>query len=340
MKLMLLYVMLGSLSLYLINLLFIKLNFLVEDETNNSHRKILAIKNKKVQSGGFFLLITFLLTLSNTNINLILALILIFFLGIFSDVDLIRSPKIRILLQLMIITFLTLYGSVLIEETRIVILDNFIHNKIFSSLFTIFCFLILINGCNFIDGANNLLVGYFLILSLCIFSLTHFTKINFSQNNFEFIILCLLIIFLFNFFSKIIMGDSGAYLIGLFFGFLLINLSNNNESISPIYVLNLLWYPAFENLFSILRKKKKNISVSFADNYHLHHLVFKKLNKKFKNNRFNNSLTGIIINIFNLITISLATIMADHSAKLTMILIFNIIIYLLAYYLLSKKNDI
>tara|TARA_B100000795_G_scaffold263691_1_gene243189 strand:- start:1636 stop:2658 length:1023 start_codon:yes stop_codon:yes gene_type:complete len=338
MKLMLLYVIIGSVSLYLINLLFIKLNFLVEDESSNSHRKILALKNKKVQSGGLFLLTTILFIVFYSDIDLTLVLILIFFLGVLSDMDLIKSPKFRILLQLTIIIFLTYNTSILIEETRIVILDKFIQNKILSFLFTVFCFLILVNGCNFIDGANNLLIGYFLIVSVCIFSITHFTKINFSQNNFEYIILCLLILFVFNFFSKIIMGDSGAYLIGLFFGFLLINFSNNNENISPIYILNLLWYPAFENLFSILRKKKQSISISFADNYHLHHLIFKKLNKKFKNNKFNNSLTGMIINTFNLATISLATLISDHSVNLTIILIFNITAYLSVYYSLSRKT--
>ena len=52
------------------------------------------------------------------------------------------------------------------------------------------------------------------------------------------------------------MGDSGAYILGLFFGFTLIHFSNDNIDISPIYILVLLWYPAFENLFSILRKLK------------------------------------------------------------------------------------
>ena len=149
MKLMLLYVIIGSVSLYLINLLFIKLNFLVEDESSNSHRKILALKNKKVQSGGLFLLTTILFIVFYSDIDLTLVLILIFFLGVLSDMDLIKSPKFRILLQLTIIIFLTYNTSILIEETRIVILDKFIQNKILSFLFTVFCFLILVNGCNF-----------------------------------------------------------------------------------------------------------------------------------------------------------------------------------------------
>ena len=70
------------------------------------------------------------------------------------------------------------------------------------------------------------------------------------------------------------MGDSGAYLLGFLFGYYAIILANENLNISPFYILNLLWYPAFENLFSILRKIKSKISVSTPDNYHLHHFVF------------------------------------------------------------------
>ena len=134
------------------------------------------------------------------------------------------------------------------------------------------------------------------------------------------------------------MGDSGAYVVGLFFGFLLINLSNENVNISPIYVVNLLWYPAFENLFSILRKIRKNVSISKPDNYHLHHIIYKKIIKKLPHNIFNNSLTGLSINLFNLTTISIATIVASHTLYLTIILFFNIFIYILSYFLLLEKN--
>tara|TARA_B110000008_G_scaffold260175_1_gene280634 strand:- start:1168 stop:1572 length:405 start_codon:yes stop_codon:yes gene_type:complete len=134
------------------------------------------------------------------------------------------------------------------------------------------------------------------------------------------------------------MGDSGAYVLGLFFGFFLIHLSNINLNISPIYIVNLLWYPAFENLFSILRKIKNVKSISEPDNFHLHHLVFKIMNKKLITKKYNNSLTGLLINLFNLITLSIATIVANHTLYLTIILFFNIFIYIFTYILLNKKN--
>ena len=136
------------------------------------------------------------------------------------------------------------------------------------------------------------------------------------------------------------MGDSGAYILGLFFGYILINLSNNNLDISPIYILNLLWYPAFENLFSIIRKLKMRISISQSDNLHLHHLIYKYINYNYKNTQYNNSFTGLVINCFNCITISLATTVANHSFYLSLILIINILTYLLAYFYLLKKINL
>ena len=39
-----------------------------------------------------------------------------------------------------------------------------------------------------------------------------------------------------------------------FIGIELINISNFTERVSPYFVALLLWYPAYENLFSIIRK--------------------------------------------------------------------------------------
>ena len=338
MKIELIYLLVFPILLLTINLFLKKINFLIEGESKSTHRKIFSTNSKKMQSGGLFFTLILLFLLSNQNLYLTTSLILILFLGIFSDIDFITSPKIRFLCQSIIILFLIISTSTFVEYTKIPILDNFIQNYFFSLIFSSFCILILINGCNFIDGANNLLIGYFLIISGCIFFKLNSGEIILNDINLEIIILSLIILLIFNFLSIIIMGDSGAYILGLFFGFLLIHLSNVNLNISPIYIVNLLWYPAFENLFSILRKIKNNISISEPDNYHLHHLVYKMINKKLKSNNYNNSLTGLTINFFNLITLSFATMVANHSFYLTIILFLNIFTYIFTYFLLFKKN--
>jgi UDP-N-acetylmuramyl pentapeptide phosphotransferase/UDP-N-acetylglucosamine-1-phosphate transferase len=338
MKIELIYLLIFPILLFTINLFLKKINFLVEGQSKSTHRKIFSTKSKKIQSGGVFFTVILLFLLSDQNLYLTTSLILILLLGIFSDVDFITSPKIRFVLQLMIISFLIISTSTFIEYTKIVILDTFIQSYFFSLIFSSFCILILINGCNFIDGANNLLIGYFLIISGCILYKFNSGDIIFNKINLEIIILSLIILLIFNFLSIIIMGDSGAYVLGLFFGFFLIHLSNINLNISPIYIVNLLWYPAFENLFSILRKIKNNISISEPDNSHLHHLLYKLINKKLISKKYNNSLTGLAINLFNLITLSIATMVANHSLYLTIIIFFNIFIYVFIYILLIKKN--
>ena len=65
---------------------------------------------------------------------------------------------------------------------------------------------------------------------------------------------------LFNFLEKNFLGDGGVYGLSFFIGFIIIQLSFFDEKISPYFLANLLWYPAFENLFSIIRRsldKKK-----------------------------------------------------------------------------------
>ncbi len=332
------YLLLGIIFLSILNYLLKKFNLLIEDEQKSTHRKIFSTKIRKVQSGGLFLLIIFTLLNFEQNINLTISLILMFVLGMFSDIDFVRSPKFRFFFQIFIIIFLIFFTSTLVEQTKVIFLDYFIQNYIFSFIFTSFCFLILINGCNFVDGANNLLIGYFLVISICLFYISkENTHIIFNITHIKFIILSLIVLLIFNFLSIIILGDSGAYILGLFFGFILIHFSNDNVDISPIYILNLLWYPAFENLFSILRKLKMKISVSQSDNFHLHHLIFKYINNKYKNNLYNNSLTGVIINIFNFLTLSISTTVFNHSFYLSLILIFNILIYLSIYFYLFKR---
>tara|TARA_B100001057_G_C22869059_1_gene957910 strand:+ start:1516 stop:2523 length:1008 start_codon:yes stop_codon:yes gene_type:complete len=334
---MIFYFLTSILLLYFTSKFFLKKGILIEKTQDKLHKKLFYIDKKKTYLGGLFLLITIFFFIFQGNFILIIPFFLIFLIGLLSDLNLINSPKIRLFFQLIVILFLIFLTETLVANTRIDFIDRLLEYDLFKYIFTIFCFLVLINGCNFIDGTNLLLVGYFLIVSICIFSLSQNPLIDFDVNKFSILIVCLLVLFLFNFFSQILMGDSGAYLIGLLFGFFTIMLSNQNLNVSPIYILNLLWYPAFENLFSIIRKISNKTSVSEADNFHLHHFVFKFINKKVKFKKFNNSLSGFVINVFNLIVLALSTIVSYHSGYLALILIFNIIIYLISYNFLKKQ---
>ena len=149
-------------------------------------------------------------------------------------------------------------------------------------------------------------------------------------------------IYFFNFSSKVYLGDSGSFLLSFLIGYYLINFCNDNlnliQFISPIFILLLLWYPAFENLFSIIRKIISKKLPSEPDNLHMHHLLFNFIKKK--NNKtiiYNNTLTGNIINLFNLIGFAVSSKFYYHTEYLAYIIIFNVLFYTVVYFYFYKK---
>ena len=101
-------------------------------------------------------------------------------------------------------------------------------------------------------------------------------------NNSEFFILMLLMAFvlLLNLLNHLFLGDSGAYSLSFILGFILIKIYNSNLEISPYFIILLLWYPCFENLFSILRKSSFKLNPLNPDHNHLHQYLFVYLKKK------------------------------------------------------------
>ena len=94
----------------------------------------------------------------------------------------------------------------------------------------------------------------------------------------------------------------------------------------------LLWYPAFENFFSILRKVKLNKSALNADFNHFHQLLFLFLNLKIKNKRIANNLSGITINVYNLSIFLIAVNYFNQTEIMVLLTLFNISIYLICYF--------
>ena len=95
----------------------------------------------------------------------------------------------------------------------------------------------------------------------------------------NFLIIFIAIFLILNFFGLNFLGDGAAYGIGFLIGYILVKISLIDQSISPYYIANLLWYPAFENLFSILRRTFKSNNNYLPDRC-LHHLIYKFFIKK------------------------------------------------------------
>ncbi len=286
-------------------------------------------------SGGLILIFT-----SYYYLNLMYAtyVFLIFLVGFLSDTKIMNSPKLRFIIQTLVVLGVIYFSSITVPQIKIIFLDQLLTNNIFRIFFTIFCVLIVVNGCNFIDGVNTSLIGYCLIVSSSLYYLD-LNNVEMSKIiDFYNLIPVLLALFILNFFNKLYMGDGGSYFLGLLFSLYLINTYQVNNNISPFFIVCLLWYPAFENLFSILRKKNFSRSPLEPDTKHLHQIVFLYLKKNLNIRSFYlNTVTGTIINFYNFISIVIATQFYNHTKIQISIITFNIIIYLFFYSKLSRK---
>ncbi len=308
------------------------INFFLEINHSEKHKKI-TNEVKVFFIGGLLFLIAILFT--SISLEMKVFCIIMYIIGISSDKKYLSSPNLRLFLQGSVIIASIYVLKIEINETRLSIIDNFLDISFFSIIFTAFCILILINGSNFIDGINCNLILYYLLISLL------FLFIN--DNNFYSLInrkdLIIISIFLsitlfMNFLGRIISGDSGAYLLSYLWGLNLIQISSNNILISPFFVVLLLWYPAFENFFSIIRKLKLNKSALKADFNHFHQLLFLFINLKIKNKRVSSNLSGILINTYNLLIFSYAIKYYNYTDIMIILTLMNIIVYLLSYFFL------
>ena len=126
------------------------------------------------------------------------------------------------------------------------------------------------------------------------------------------------------------LGDAGAYILSFFVVYLIIKCHYLNPYVSPYFFITLIWYPCFENLFSITRKLKSKFSPFTPDNNHLHQLFFQFcFKKKIIKNRLaaNNTISIIFIS-------SLNPYSSIYQIKL---IIFSTSLYLLSF-LFLKKN--
>lgn len=133
------------------------------------------------------------------------------------------------------------------------------------------------------------------------------------------------------------MGDSGIYLLSFITGYIIVTIYSQVSHISPYYIVNLLWYPSFEILFSIIRKFKKKYSPLRPDTHHLHQLLFFLIKNKYNFNKiFINSYTGLIINSYFLFILFFSSTLIKNTLFQICILFFNTLIYSIIYRYLNK----
>ena len=110
------------LTLILINFILRNKKILIDDYKSSTH-KISKKQNVAVSGGIFFAICTSLIILYFDLPNLFFYLLTIFFIGLLSDLEILNSPKFRLIVQFIFIFFFVILFNLNISETRIDIID-------------------------------------------------------------------------------------------------------------------------------------------------------------------------------------------------------------------------
>lgn len=322
----------------LLILFFCKEKKILIDYKLEKHKRY-SSKAKSHFLGGIFLL-SFLIyyhTTTYIDYTFLIFATSIFLIGFLSDLKKLNSVSLRFFIQLILIILSVLFLNLEIQTTKVDFLDLYFENKLINTFFVTFCLMVLINGGNFIDGLNGILLKYY--ISLFIVILLTLNSLNSVDTSLIINLIFLLsILLILNLLGFIYMGDSGAYLISFFTGIYLINLSFNNSSISPYLIIVFLWYPCFELLFSMIRRKIQKIKTYNPDTLHLHQLIHNQVKYKFNSSNYlyTHFITSLIINIYNLTIFIIAIKFVYNSEILIAIILLNILVYIFLYNFLIR----
>jgi UDP-N-acetylmuramyl pentapeptide phosphotransferase/UDP-N-acetylglucosamine-1-phosphate transferase len=321
---------------YVFNQICIKNRIFLSNTNISIHKSFIINKNLIPISGGFFLLFSNIILQKNFFYDFYNYFYLsIFFIGIYADFSKYFKPILRITLQILVVGLLLNVSDILIKDVRISLFNSFLNEENFALVFTVFSIIVFVNGANLIDGVNLSAIGYFLLIFIIIYILSINNNFYLDKEFIKIQIFLLIVILLYNFFNKSYLGDSGIYLLSLITSITIINFINTNSSISPYFAVLLLWYPCFENLFSIIRRLLNKRATAEPDNKHLHHYIYSFLNKKKIN--YSNNLAGLIILSFNTIILYFGYKLYNDTQFLILTIFLSIFLYLLFYFILRKK---
>lgn len=166
-----------------------------------------------------------------------------------------------------------------ITKIDVIGFDSTLQIPAFSILFTCIAITGLANAYNIIDGFNGL------ASMVAIISLLAIAYVGIRVNDQQTALLALVMVgalagfFLWNYPRGLIfLGDGGAYLIGFWIAVLSILLIKRNPQISPWFAVLVNYYPIFETLFSIWRRKiHGGKSPGQADAAHFHSLIYRRV---------------------------------------------------------------
>ncbi len=186
-----------------------------------------------------------------------------------------------------------------ITEANMPGLDWLLDFTMLSVLFTAFAVGGIANAINIVDGFNGLSAGAVLII------LTAFGVMTTSLGDFDLALVCLILagavtgFLLMNWpLGRIFLGDGGAYFVGFAVAWIAVLILQRHPEVSAWSPMLVCGFPVLEVLFSIVRRRRRNLSPGSPDRLHLHSLVKRRLTRRLMprlSNLARNSATGSIM---------------------------------------------
>lgn len=204
-----------------------------------------------------------------------------------------------------------------------------------SVAFTAFAVGGVANAVNIIDGFNGLASGVLIICYGAMGLIAHQAgDVHLTQ-------VCMVLasvtagFFLINFpFGKIFLGDGGAYLMGFLLAWVAVLLLARNPVVSAWAPLLACGYPILEVLFSIWRRRKRNLNPGHPDRLHLHSLVKSRMSRKHLGHWspvLRNASVSPVMWLFALVPASLSVWLADSTGWLIGGFVLSAVLYSIFY---------
>lgn len=209
-----------------------------------------------------------------------------------------------------------------------------------SVLFTAFAVAGIANAINIVDGFNGLAAGTVVII------LTAFGVITTGLEDHDLARVCLILasavigFFLVNWpMGKLFLGDGGAYFIGFSLAWVAVLILQRHPEVSAWAPMLVCGFPILEVLFSIVRRRRRQLSPGDPDRLHLHSLVKRRLVRALlprASRLVRNSATGAIMWFAALVPVVIAVNWPDNTAMLVLGSVVCVLMYTTAYARLTQ----
>ncbi len=214
---------------------------------------------------------------NNIFLGYMLSAFLILLLGFIDDCHPL-SAKVRILIQIIIVTSVVLFTKLKFETIGHSFgFDKQIDLGLFSYPITILGLVFVTNAFNLMDGADGI-AGSLAILALIGINFNKLIAMDYNFNFLSVAIFAGLLPYLwFNIFSqakkKIFLGDSGSLFLGYSIAFLLLYETQVQNNISPPFALWIIAIPVFDTISVMAYRLNNYQSLFIPDRNHLHHFL-------------------------------------------------------------------